>query len=202
MITFQYDNFCLMTDLGLSIKSNLRCVLVNIYKKSMKRILVAFLLTFSMFAPAFASPLYAGVQIDDITVSALFGYQFSKMYAVEAHYSKSDSQITHAGVTVDTTTSGAGITGIALFPMKLNEVLPYYLFIKVGYERITNNETYSIPTSATLTLPYSSTITSHKNQSIFGVGAEYDFTRSLVGRMGVDFLGNNRSINLCAIFKF
>jgi hypothetical protein len=168
----------------------------------MKRILAAVLSSIFIFAPACAEPLYAGIQLDDTSVGVLLGYQINKKYAVEAHYSRSDSRITHAGVTVDSSMVGVGAVGIALFPMKLNDVLPYTLFAKAGYERTTNDETYSIPTSVTLTLPYNNKIISHKNQSIFGGGAEYDFSRSVMGRMGVDFLGKDRSINLGAIFKF
>jgi hypothetical protein len=76
------------------------------------------------------------------------------------------------------------------------------LFVKGGLQHTSNTETYSIPSSVTLTLPYSSKIESGKNQVLFGGGAEYDFTRSLTGRMGMDFLGGKRSINLAAIFKF
>lgn len=168
----------------------------------MKKILVAVLLYVFTFIPAYATPLYAGMRIDDSSVSALLGYQINKMYAVETHYSKSDSSITHAGVTVDSSIAGLGVTGIALFPMKLNDVLPYFLFAKAGFERSTIHETYAIPTSVTLTLPYSGNINNHKNQFIFGGGAEYDFSKKIMGRMGVDFAGKNKFINLTAIFKF
>jgi hypothetical protein len=168
----------------------------------MKRILAAVLLSIFILSPACAEPLYAGIQLDDTSVAALLGYQINKKYAIEAHYSRSDSKITHAGVTVDSTIVGASVVGIALFPMKLNDVLPYSLFAKAGYERTTNNETYSIPASVTLTLPYNSNIISHKNQAIFGGGAEYDFSKNVMGRMGVDFLGKDRSINLAAMYKF
>jgi hypothetical protein len=103
---------------------------------------------------------------------------------------------------VDTSSTGIGVVGIALFPMRLNDALPYSLFLKGGYERTTNTDTCSIPTSATLTLPYNNTITSHKNQVLFGGGAELDLAKSLTGRVGLDFLGNKRSINLAAILKF
>lgn len=168
----------------------------------MKRILAAAPLSLLFIAPASAAPLYAGLQIGDDSASALFGYQISKMYAIEAHYSKSDSLISHAGVSVDTSTVGAGLVGLALFPMKLNDVLPYFLFAKAGYEHTTNSETYSIPASVTLTLPYSDTIKSSKNQFIVGGGAEYDFNNHVTGRMGVDFIGDNESIYLAAIYKF
>jgi hypothetical protein len=168
----------------------------------MKRILVAVLLSIFILAPACAEPLYAGIQLDDTSLGGLLGYQIDKKYAVEVHYSRADSRISHAGLTVDSTIIGIGVVGIALFPMKLNDVLPYSLFAKAGYERTTNNETYSIPTSVTLTLPYNDNINTYKNQFIFGGGAEYGFSKNVMGRLGVDFLGKDRSINLGAIYKF
>ena len=168
----------------------------------MNRILATILLYLFALTPVLATPLYAGIQIDDNSAGLLFGYPIGKTYAVEAHYSRSSSRIEHAGVTVDTSSTGIGIVGIALFPMRLNDVLPYSLFLKGGYERTTNTDTCSIPTSATLTLPYNNTITSHKNQVLFGGGAELDLAKSLTGRLELDFLGNKRSINLAAIFKF
>jgi hypothetical protein len=168
----------------------------------MNRIPLALFLCYFITNPAHAAPLYAGVQIDDNSAGVLFGYSINKTYAVEAHYSKSNSRISHAGVTVDTSTTGVGIVGIAMFPMRMNDVMPYSLFVKGGYERTTNTDTCSIPTSATLTQPYENTIASHKNQAIFGGGAEIDLARSLTGRLGLDFLGNKRSINLAAIFRF
>jgi hypothetical protein len=168
----------------------------------MNRILATVLLYLSAFTPVLAAPLYAGIQIDDTSAGLLFGYPISKTYAIEAHYTKSSSRISHAGVTVDTASTGMGVVGVARFPMKLNDGLPYSLFVKGGYEHTTSTDTCSIPTSATLTLPYDNAITSHKNQVLFGGGAEYDFSTSLIGRLGMDFLGGDRSINLAAIFKF
>jgi hypothetical protein len=168
----------------------------------MKRILAAALLYGFIFTPTFAASLYTGLQIDDNTAGVLLGHQINRTYAIEAHYSKSNSRTSQDGLTIDTSSVGIGIAGIALFPMKLHEVLPYDLFVKAGYEHTSITDTYSIPTSVTLTLPYNGTINSHKNQLIFGGGAEHDFTKSLTGRMGLDFLGNKRSIYLSAIFNF
>ncbi|MFZ2161270.1 MAG: hypothetical protein WAW02_03545 [Sideroxyarcus sp.] len=168
----------------------------------MKRILAIVLLYLFTSTPSFAALPYAGVQIDDNSAGVLVGYPLNKKYAIEAHYTKSNSRIEHAGVTVDTSSTGIGIVGIALFPMKLNDVMPYSLFVKGGYERTTSTESFSIPASITLILPYNDTITTHKNQVIFGGGAELDLAKNLTGRLGLDFLGNNRSIYLAAIFKF
>ena len=103
---------------------------------------------------------------------------------------------------VDTKSSAVGIVGVARFNMKLRNALPYYLFAKAGYEHVTTTEDYSIPSTVTLTLPYSDTKTSNKNRLILGGGAEYDFTRNVSGRMGLDFHGTDRSIYLAAIYKF
>ncbi len=166
----------------------------------MKRILAAAFLTLVASANSLATPLYAGIQVGDKSVGALLGFQIDKRYAIEGHYSRSDSHISHAGVTVDTATTGLGVTGNARFPMKLNDVLPYFLFAKAGWERTTNNETYTVPnTSALLS---SGRITSHKNQFIWGGGAEYEFTKNISGRMGVDLVGKDKSINLVALYKF
>lgn len=168
----------------------------------MKRILAAVLLLCLISTPVFAAPFYIGAQLDDTSAGVLFGAQLNKTYAIEMHFSKANSSITHAGVTVDTSSTGIGMVGLARFALKLNDVLPYSLFVKGGFEHTSNSETYSIPSSATLTLPYSGKIDSGKNQVLFGGGAEYDFNRSLTGRMGMDFLGKKRSINLVAIFRF
>jgi hypothetical protein len=168
----------------------------------MKRILAAALLSGCIFTPAFAAPLYTGLQIDDNAIGILLGHQINRTYAVEAHYSKSSSRTSQDGLTIDTSNVGIGIVGIALFPMKLHDVLPYNLFVKAGYEHTSITDTYSIPTSVTLTLPYNGTTNSHKDQLIFGGGAEHDFTKNLTGRMGLDLLGNKRSIYLSAIFNF
>jgi opacity protein-like surface antigen len=168
----------------------------------MKKIFVLIYLCVVISAPAGATPIYTGLQVGDSSVGILLGNQIDSKYAVEAHLSKFKSNITHAGVTVDSAMTGLGVTGIARFPMKLNDLVPYSLFVKAGFERTTSNETYSIPTSVTLTLPYKDKISSSKNQFILGGGAEFDFSKKVVARMGVDFIGKDKSINLAAIYKF
>jgi hypothetical protein len=96
----------------------------------MNRILAVILMSLFAFTPVIAAPLYAGIQIDDNSAGLLFGYPINKTYAVEVHYTKSNSRTEHAGVTIDTSSTGLGIAGIALFPMRLNDVLPYSLFLK------------------------------------------------------------------------
>jgi len=168
----------------------------------MKQILAAIILCVSYFATAYATPMYVGMKVDNDSTGAFLGYRLSNMYAVEAHYSRSDSDISHAGVTVNTSIVSTSIVVAIMIAMKLNDVLPYHLFAKAGYQRTTKNETYSIPSSVTLTLPYNDVITSYKNQPMLSLGAEYDVTKSVSGRMGIDFIGNEKFFNLSTIYKF
>ncbi|MBI5889816.1 MAG: hypothetical protein HZB47_03960 [Nitrosomonadales bacterium] len=167
----------------------------------MKRIL-AVLLFYFIASPALATPLYAGIQIGDDSAGVLFGFRINQTYAVETHYTKSNASSTNAGLTVDTASTGVGVVGLAMFPMKLGDVAPYDLFVKAGYQHTSSTDTYSIPTSVTLTQPYSGTLSSQKNQLIFGAGAEFGFAKYLTGRAGLDFIGKKRHLNLGFIFRF
>ena len=170
----------------------------------MNRILAAGLLYLAACTPAFAAytPLYAGVQADNNALTTLIGYQINKNYAVEAHYTKSESHIVQSGMTSDTYTVNTGLAAIAMAPMKLSGGSPYFLFAKAGYVRITKEESYYIPASVTLTLPYSGVETNTENRVIFGGGVQYDFYEHLNGRVGIDAVGDKRYVYLGAIFKF
>jgi hypothetical protein len=170
----------------------------------MNRILVASLIYIAACAPAFAAytPLYLGLQIDNITAGALVGYQIDKTYAVEARVTQSESSITHANITSEQTTTSNSVAALAMLPTKLDSGAPYFLFIKAGYSRLTKKETYYIPASLTLTLPYSDSIKSNENNVILGIGAQYDFFKDINGRVGLDITGDVRSVYLGAIFRF
>ena len=170
----------------------------------MNRILAAGLLYALVSSPVFAAytPFYAGVQVDNISGNALLGYQINKSYAVEGHYTKSDSHISQSGMASDTTITGSGLAALVMLPMTLTGGSTYFLFAKAGYERITKEETYYIPASVTLTVPYSGSVISTENHVIFGAGAQYDFYQALSGRAGVEMVGDKRSVYVGAIFKF
>ena len=168
----------------------------------MKRILATALLYSCLLTPAFAGPYYAGLEIGDNSAGALLGFKINRTFGVEAHYSRSNSKTEHAGLNVETTSVGKGLVGVATFPMKLRETVPYDLFVKVGMERTTSTENYNLPTNVTLTLPYNGSINTSKNQLIIGGGAEYDFSSNLAGRMGLDFIGKDRNFKVGAILKF
>lgn len=170
----------------------------------MNRIFSAGLLYIAVSSTSFAasSPFYAGLQLDNIAVGALLGYQVNKTYAVEARYTKSDNHIYHAGITSDTSISAFGLGVLAMLPMKLDGGTPYFLFGKAGYERINKEETYSIPSSVTLTLPYNDSITTFENRVILGGGVQYDFYQSLSGRAGIDIVGDKRSVYIGVIIRY
>lgn len=159
--------------------------------------LLLFLITLS---PAFAAytSLYAGGQLDSNTTTGLLGYQINKNWATEAHASRYIKTITQAGATNETQVLAAGLSVLFMVPMKLNGGSPYFFFGKAGYERTTEDVTFSFPSSVT----YSGKYTNISNRARFGIGAQYDFYTHLSGRAGVDVYGKERSVYLTAILKF
>jgi hypothetical protein len=151
-------------------------------------------------SPAFAAntAFYAGVQVDNSIATGLLGYQINKNYAVEAHVSRYETRIDQAGATSNTQITSAGMAALFMLPMKLAGGSPYFIFAKAGYERISKDVTYSFPASVT----YSGSYNNLENRAIFGGGAQYDFYEHLSGRMGIDIIGQDRSVYLGAIFKF
>ncbi len=168
----------------------------------MKRTLAAILVSSLIATPVLAAPLYAGIQVDANSAGLLFGYQIDRTFSVEGRYLRSSSSIDHAGVTVDTKATNVGVAGVARLPMKLEDGQPYFLFARAGAEYVSKEETYYIPTSVTLTQPYSGKSTNHTLKPLVGGGVELNFTRSVSGRVALDFTGKDRSINLAAIMSF
>lgn len=166
----------------------------------MKRIWATGLLCILTTTPAFAAytPLYAGVQIDNTSGSALVGYQLNKTFAVEAHVTKSDTHITDSGVTFDTHIVAAGLAALAMLPMRLEGGSAYFLFVKAGYERLNKDEIY---TSSNSTIN-NGTVSNYENRTLFGGGAQYDFYKAWSGRVGIDVVGQNRSVYIGTILKF
>ena len=166
----------------------------------MNRFWIAGLLLSAFAAPASAAytSIYAGIQLDNTTGGVMLGYQINKTYAIEAQVSRTEIHLNNSGLSSDKNITAAGLSALALLPMKLEGGSNYYLFAKAGYERINKDETYSSPNS----IVYNGTVTSSENRVILGGGAQYDFYKSLSGRAGIDIVGDTRSIYLSAIFKF
>jgi len=166
----------------------------------MFRIWASGILLIILATPAWAaySPIYAGAQADSNSVTGLLGYQINKSWAVEAHGSRYVDRINQAGATNETQIIAVGLSALYMVPLKLSGGSPYFFFGKAGYERTTQDVTYSFPASVT----YSGSYTNLVNRARFGIGAQYDFYDHLSGRAGVDFFGPDRSVYLSAIFKF
>ena len=166
----------------------------------MKRIWLAGLLFIASVVPAFAweIPLYAGVQFDSNTTTGLLGYQINKNWAAEIHSYKLVTTIQQAGAKNETQINATGISALYMVPMKLGGGSPYSLFGKVGYERTTQDVSYSFPSSVT----YSGRYTNKTNRSRYGVGVQYDFYEHLSGRAGFDLLGEDQSVYLSVILQF
>lgn len=166
----------------------------------MNRIWAAGISAFILSSPACAAytPMYAGVQLDNNTTTGLLGYQIDRNWAVEGHASRYATTINQAGASNETQILAMGLSALYMVPMKLSGGSPYFFFGKVGYERTSQDVTFSFPASVT----YSGSYNNLTNRARFGVGAQYDFYEHLSGRAGVDVFGPDRSVYLTAILKF
>ena len=170
----------------------------------MNRIWAAVFLYSLASAPALAAytPLYAGIQLDNTSISPMLGYRINKEYAAEAHYTRTTINTSQAGIKADTTIDAIGLAALYMFPAKLNGGSSYFMFLKAGFERASKQETIVVPVTITFTLPFIASVKNDENHIIVGVGAQYDFYSSLSGRAGIDIVGDRRSIYLSAILKF
>ena len=151
-------------------------------------------------APSSNSGLYLGAQVGDSTVGALLGYQFSRMYAMEVSYDYMDPVYTP---TTTLEKSRAGVAGLAMFPLKFSEMGPMALYIKVGYARTTEKLTVNDPGLGIPGFPATTTVTTtFKTGVTAGAGVQVDLSTSSTARLGVNYVGGDRSVYLAALYKF
>ena len=152
---------------------------------------------------ASSSAFYLGAQVGDSTIGALVGYQFSKMYAMELGYDYVDPVRTST-VTGKTSLeiSRIGASGLAMFPIKFSEMGPMAIFIKVGYARTT--EVYTVNDYGTPPLlPATTTVTTTLKTGVTGgAGVQVDLSTHSTARLGVNYVGGDRSVYLAALYKF
>jgi hypothetical protein len=142
--------------------------------------------------------LYAGAQLGDSIVGGLVGLQINRMYSLEARYDYVDT-VYQPNNTVKS--SSVGIAGIAMFPLRLSDMEPFAIFAKAGYERTTDKSTTSDPGLPGL-FPPSTTVTTIKRKRVtVGAGVQYDFSKKVSGRIGMNAIGSDHSAYLAAIFK-
>lgn len=148
------------------------------------------------------SGMYIGAQLGDSSVGMLLGYQLSKMFSMEISYDYVDPVYTT--ITSQTTTlkrSRAGASGIAMFPIKFNEMGPMAIYIKVGYGRATEQTT--VEDSGLGGLPATTTVTTISTTGVTGgAGVHVDLTSSSSARLGFNVVGSDRTAYLAAMYKF
>jgi len=151
-------------------------------------------------APSSSSGLYLGAQVGDSTVGALLGYQFSRMYAMEVSYDYLDPVYTP---TTTLEKSRAGVAGLAMFPVKFSEMGAMALYIKVGYARTTEKLTFNDPGLGIPGFPATTTVTTTLKTGVTaGAGVQVDLSNSSTARLGVNYVGGDRSVYLAALYKF
>ena len=151
-------------------------------------------------AAASNSAFYVGAQVGDSTIGALLGYQISRMYAMEVSYDYVDTKYTP---TTTLETSRAAIAGLAMFPLKFSEMGPMAIYIKVGYARTTEKSTVNDPGLGIPGFPATTTVTTTLKTGVTGgAGVQVDLSNSTAARLGVNYVGGDRSVYLAALYKF
>jgi len=180
----------------------------------MERILPITLLSFFIAVPVMAAPvvattntskadatrLYIGAQLGDSVVVSLLGLQINKTYALEVRYDYIDT-VYQPNTTIKA--SSTSIVGIGMYPMKFGDMDPFFIFLKAGYERNTTRSTTNDPGIPAYGLPATTTVTTTvRKRVVVGTGVQYDFSRDVSGRIGVNAVGSDHSVYLTAIYKF
>jgi opacity protein-like surface antigen len=144
------------------------------------------------------SNLYVGAQLGDSTIGAYLGYQLNKMYTMEAAFNYVDPVY---GLNTELKRYRAGISGLAMFPIKFSEMGPMAIYVKAGYgfdlEKYTvNNPGVPVPPAS------STTTTTRKTGVTGGAGIHVDLSERSSARLGVNLIGSDRSIYLNALRWF
>ena len=150
-----------------------------------------------------SSAFYLGAQVSDSTIGALTGYQFSKMYAMELSYDYVDPVRTSTATgKTSLEVSRIGASGLAMFPIKFSEMGPMAIYIKVGYARTT--EIYTVNDNGTPPLlPATTSVTTTIKTGVTGgAGVQVDLSSHSTARLGVKYVGGDRSVYLAALYKF
>jgi hypothetical protein len=180
----------------------------------MERILPITLLSFFIAVPVMAAPvvatanaskadatrLYVGAQLGDSVVGGMLGLQINKTYALEVRYDYIDT-VYQPNTTIKA--SSTSIVGIGMYPIKFGDMEPFFIFLKAGYERNTTRSTTNDPGIPAYGLPATTTVTTTvRKRVVVGTGVQYDFSRDVSGRIGVNAVGSDHSVYLAAIYKF
>jgi len=143
--------------------------------------------------------LYVGAQLGDSIVGGLLGITISNIYSLEVRYDYADP-VYQPNNTVNS--SSVGISGIAMFPLKVKDLEPLFMFAKAGYERSKVESTTNDPGIPGFFPPTTTIIITTRKRVTVGAGLEHDFNKNFSGRIGVNFVGSDHSTYLTAIYKF
>jgi hypothetical protein len=143
--------------------------------------------------------MYVGAQLGDSVVGGLIGLQMSKIYSLEVRYDYVDP-IYQPNNTVESST--ADISGLAMFPLKLANLDPFFIYAKAGYEQNTEETTVTDPGLPGITPPTTTTTTVVRKRVTAGAGLQHDFSNNASGRIGINAVGSNHTVYLTAIYKF
>ena len=150
--------------------------------------------------PSTRSIFYVGAQLGDSTIGAIGGYQINKIYAMEVSYDYVDTKYTPTTILEN---SRIGVSGLAVFPIKFSEMGPMALYVKVGYGRSTEKFTLNDPGLGTPAFPPTATVTTtFKTGVTGGAGVQVDLSNNTTARLGVNYVGGDRSVYLAALYKF
>ncbi len=142
---------------------------------------------------------YVGAQLGDSVVGGLLGLQINKTYSIEARYDYIDT-VDQPNITIDAYT--VGITGMGMYPVRFGKMAPFSVFMKAGYEQTTTETTTNDPGIAGVFPPTTTVTTKEEKRVVVGAGVQFDFSRNVSGRIGLNAVGSDHTAYLTAIYKF
>jgi len=152
------------------------------------------------------SAFYVGASVGDSTIGVLMGYQISKMYAMELEYDYVDpiDTVEASGGTTRLAKSRVGISGLALFPIKFSDMGPMAIYIKAGYAGTSEKYTVNDPGIPGFpAFPATTTVTTTVTTGVTGgAGVQVDLSNNSTARLGINYVGGDRSVYLAALYKF
>ena len=96
-----------------------------------------------------------------------------------------------------------GASGLAMFPVKFSEMGPMAIYVKVGYARTSDKSTVTDPGLGIPGFPATTIVTTTiKTGVVAGAGAQVDLSNRTSARLGVNYVGSDRSVYLAALYKF
>jgi opacity protein-like surface antigen len=146
-----------------------------------------------------SSGLYTGAQLGDSTVGFLLGYQINKIYAFEANLDYVDAVYTP---TTSLEVYRAGLSGLAYFPVKFNDLGAMSLFVKVGYVLTSSKFILKDPGIPGFAPPSSTATTTDITKVAAGAGVQLDLSSNTSARLGINLVGEDRSVYITGLYRF